>query len=201
VIRTALAVVLAAALLSISLPAVDAAAAERTSAQMDRAVDRISAAATDVTADDPGPTPRLAPRRVVDVRLPERSLTSARVTRVTVDGGGDAPAHISYALAGRTPNSHRIDAPLATPAGPIVLRASGEHTLVLRYVRRAGEPVVLVARRGSERPGPAVRTSLVPRPTILRPPSSRRGFKYWSATSLVHDILGVRSRRAVDRSR
>lgn len=146
-IRTVLAVVLAAALLSISLPAVDAAAAERTAAQMDGAVDDIAAAATDLTADDPGPTRRLAPRRVVDVRLPERSLTTARVRHLTVDGGGDGPARISYALGGRTPNSHRVEAPIVTPTGPIVLRAPGKHTLVLRYVRRDDDPVVLVDRR------------------------------------------------------
>lgn len=150
-IRTALAVLLAAALLSISLPAVDAVAEERTAAQMDRAVDRIGAAATELPAEDPGPTADLAPRRVVSVRLPGRSLTTARVEHVTVTGSGEDPARISYALVGRSPTSYRVAAPIATPEGPVALRTPGEHTLVLRFVRQDHEPVVLVSRGDSGR--------------------------------------------------
>lgn len=152
-IRAVLAVLLAAALLSVSFPAVDAAARERTAAQMDRAVDRIVAAATDLQSEDPGSTVELAPRRVVTVRLPDRSLTSVGVEHVTVAGGGDDPARISYALVGHTPTSYRVDAPIATPDGPIVLRATGEQRLVLRLVRH-DELVVLVDRRGSIQPSP-----------------------------------------------
>lgn len=153
-IRTVLTVLLAAALLSISLPAVDAAAEERTTAQMDRAVDRIVVAATELPAEDPGPTPNLAPRRVVSVRLPDRSLTTARVEHITVTGGGDDPARISYALVGRSPTSYRVTAPIATPDGPVALRTPGEQTLVLRFVRRGREPTVLVTQRDRRRASP-----------------------------------------------
>lgn len=160
-IRTVLTVLLAAALLSIGLPAVDAVADGRTAAQMDRTVDRVAAAARDLSAEDPGPTAELAPRRVVSVRIPGRSLTTARVEHVTVAGGGDDPARIRYALAGREPTSYRVAVPIATPDGPVALRTPGEQTLVLRFVRRDDEPAVLVTRGD---PGGDPRRGSVPTP-------------------------------------
>lgn len=152
-IRAVLAVLLAAALLSISLPAVDAAGEERTIARMDRAVEEVDTSATGLLAEDLGPTARLGPRRVIDVRLPDRSLTTVEVERFAIDGMEDSPVRISYRLADRRPTHYRSTAPIATPDGPVVLRSTGEHTVVLRLVRRGGEPTVLVDRRDGDQSG------------------------------------------------
>lgn len=158
-IRAVLAVLLAVALLSASLPAIDAVGQERTAARMDRTVDRIDRAATELLGEDPGPTARLAPRRLVTVSLPARSLTTARVERVIIDGGADADdtGRISYSVAGRSPTSRRLTAPIATPDGPVVLRGAGDRTLVLRLVRDGDGSLVVLSRRAagpSRRGGP-----------------------------------------------
>lgn len=151
-IRAVLAVVLASALLSVSLPAIDAVAQDRSAARMDRTVDHIAGAATDLLSEDPGPTARLAPRRLVTVALTPRSLTTARVERLTIDGdtATDGTARVSYHVAGRGATSHRVMAPIATPDGPVTLRAAGDQTLVMRLVRDGESPIVVLSRRTAE---------------------------------------------------
>jgi hypothetical protein len=153
VIRAVLAVLLAAALLSISLPAVDGAGEERTIARMDRAVEDIETSATDLLAEERGPTARLGPRRVIDVRLPDRSLTTVEVEWFAIDGMEDSSARISYRLSDRRPTHYRSTAPIATPDGPVVFRAAGGHTVVLRLVGRGGDATVLVDRRDGDQSG------------------------------------------------
>lgn len=153
-IRAVLAVLLAVALLSVSLTAIDDVARERTAAQMDRAVERIDGATTQLLGEDPGPTARLAPRRLVTLSLSTRSLTTARVERIAIDAGTDADdtVRIRYSVAGRPSTDHRLTAPIATPGGPVVLRGSGDRTLVLRLVRDDEDPLVLLSRRTVEAP-------------------------------------------------
>ncbi len=153
-IRAVLAVVLASALLSVSLPVIDAIAQDRSAARMDRTVDQITGAATDLLREDPGPTARLAPRRLVTVSLTPRSLTTARVERITIDGDTetDGTARISYRVAGRGATSHRVMAPITTPDGPVTLRAAGDQTLVMRLVRDDESTLVLLSRRSPRAP-------------------------------------------------
>lgn len=150
-IRAVLAVVLASALLSVSLPVIDTVAQDRSAARMDRTVDQIAGAATDLLSEDPGPTARLAPRRLVTVSLTPRSLTTARVERITIDGDTetDGTARISYRVIGRGATSHRVMAPIATPDGPVTLRTAGDQTLVMRLVRDGESPLVVLSRRSS----------------------------------------------------
>lgn len=154
-IRVVLAVLLAAALLSISLPAIDAVGEERATAQMDRAVERIEASAVDLRQENPGPTARLGPRRVIDLRLPGRSLTTAGVEYISITGREGGPARISYALSEREPSHRDLTVPIATPDGDVVLRSTGRHTILLRLVHREGDPTVVVSHRdrdGSDAP-------------------------------------------------
>lgn len=144
-IRAVLAVVLAVALLGISLPVVDDASRDRTGARLDRGMDRVADAATGLRADDPGPAWRLAPRRTVRLRIPRATWTTSGVESFRVAGGGPvAAATVGYDLPGRPPVTRRLDAPIRTPDGPIVLREPGLRSLRFGFVRRSGDPVVLV---------------------------------------------------------
>lgn len=144
-IRVVLAVCLTVALLGVSLPVVDDARQERTAARMDRTVDRLAVAAATLRSDDPTRSPALAPRRTVDLWLPDESWGAVAVERLRLTGASStAPATVSVTLPGQRPTTVRVDAPLATPAGPLVLREPGEHRLVFRLLRRGGGVVVLV---------------------------------------------------------
>lgn len=145
-IRLLLAVVLASALLAASLPAIDDARRERTVARLDRAIDRLRDAAAAIRTDDPARDPSLAPRRVVRVRLTDRSWTTGQVDALRIDGRGpDRTARVSYRLRGGRSISRRIDAPIETPE-PVVLRGRGVHRLALRFLLRGDRPVAVLRR-------------------------------------------------------
>lgn len=147
-IRTVLAVLLATALLSMTLPAIDAAGEQRTADRLERASDDITTEATALLEEEPGATRSLAPRRVVAIELPDRSLTTAGVDRFVVDGNGTGPAVVSYAVAGQPESTATTRLPLRTPDGPIVLESAGQQTIVLRLLDRDGGPIVVAQRRG-----------------------------------------------------
>jgi len=132
VIRAVLAVALAAALLSASLPAVDAAAADRTAAALDRDIDRLGHAGASLLADDdPGA------RRVVTLTLPGASLTAAGVDSLSI--GCKPRCTVRYTLDGGASRTRRLPFSLTTPDGPIRLASPGEHRLILRLVDAGGE--------------------------------------------------------------
>lgn len=140
-IRVVLAVVLAAALLSVALPAVDAGRVDRTATRLDAATARIERAARSLLAhEDPTPPGVAGARRRVGFRLPVRSWTAVRAT-LRIDGEADA---VTYRLAGRRP--HRTTfrgVDLRTPGGPVAFESAGRHRLVLSLVRDDGVGVVV----------------------------------------------------------
>ncbi|WP_224332495.1 DUF7311 family protein [Haloprofundus halobius] len=146
VVTVALAVVLTAA----SLPAVDAARDDRTATHLDGELVRVVDAARDLPeTEDATSDESLAARRVVSVRIPERSLTNAHVDYVELDGSGGSTARpsLSYRLGGHEEASYRLAEPVfATPGGPLRLSASGTHRLRLSLLERGGRPVVAVGR-------------------------------------------------------
>lgn len=145
-IRLVLAVVLAAAILGVSLPAIDDARGDRTAARLDRTVDHFDDAALALLDNDPARDRAHAAGRTIRIHLPDRSWTAVRVESVRIDGmDTDRPAVVSYTLSGRPPMRHRIDAPIETP-GPIVLREPGLHRLRADLLLRHGSPVVIVRR-------------------------------------------------------
>jgi hypothetical protein len=151
VIRLALAVLLTVALLAVSLPAVDDARRERTAAGTDRAVDRLAAAATSLQHDDPVRERALAPRRLVRFRLPAPSWRAAGVDAVRIAAAnGTEPAGVTVDLPDRRPMTHRLDAPIRTPGGPLVLTDPGLHRLRLRLLASNPAPVVSVTRAAGD---------------------------------------------------
>jgi hypothetical protein len=135
VIRALLAVALAAALLAASMPAIESAATDRTAAALDRDIERIERAGRSLLAeDDPGA------RRVLTVKLPTDSLSSAGVDSFTIDCS--AHCEIRYRLDSGWSRTRRLTIPLTTPEGPIRLGSPGEHRLWLRLEQHDGGRVV-----------------------------------------------------------
>jgi hypothetical protein len=159
VLRALLAVALAVAVLSVSVPAIDqartATASDRAAAAAEGAVRAFHAVATDEDATR-GSLP--GARRFFTVGLPERSWTVARVEWFAVGGVPDGvdPAWarargngtvVAYRVAGGRPRRHRVSLPgvgVRTPAGPVVFRSAGRHRVVLSLVRSAEGPTVVV---------------------------------------------------------
>jgi hypothetical protein len=124
VIRALLAVALAAGLLAASLPAIESAAADRTTAGLDRDIDRLKHAGESLLADDdPGA------RRVVSVSLPAGSLAGIGVDAFTVRC--EPRCTVRYTLGNGASRTRRLELPLATPEGPVRFGSSGEHRIML----------------------------------------------------------------------
>lgn len=171
-IRVVLAVLLAASILAVALPAIDDARTTRTSDAMASAAERVSRAArTLVASDDPTAPTVPGARRVVTVRVPADSWGWRGVRSVTIRGerGGattetarsDAPdeegptdAALTYRLSG----GDRRRIPLAvegaavrTPDGPVVF-GPGRRSVTLSLVADRGLAVVVRPIRGGATP-------------------------------------------------
>lgn len=154
-IRPVLAVVLALALVSVSLPAIEDARVDRTDGHLHREVDRLVDGVERLRLDDPGSTRALAPSLTVTVRLPRVSWTAAGVRWLRLAGDGpDGPSSIGYAVQGGAPVVRRLSVPLSTPDGGLVLRDPGVHRLRLSYRLRDGRSTLLVRRVTSVTTGP-----------------------------------------------
>lgn len=140
VVRVVLAAVLAAALLAASLPAVEAVRTDRTTAAMDRTVDRVQRAGNALLTNEAADA---GARRVVTVALPARSFTAAGVDQFAVRCSADCT--VDYRLAGSDLHQRRLPSvPLATPDGPVVFSSPGTHRLALGLDRQNGSRVVTV---------------------------------------------------------
>jgi hypothetical protein len=136
-VRTLLTVVVAAALVGASLPAVDDARADRTAARLDAAATRLSEVAAGlVAADDPVPAGERGAGRTVVVTLPRAGVADARADYLSIGGvpGAAAPSTVGYRVAAGPPR--RVDAGVRFHTGgePLVLRP-GRHHLRLTLVR------------------------------------------------------------------
>jgi hypothetical protein len=158
-LRVVVAVALATAILAVSLPAIDAAGRDRTSATVTDEVDALETAVRDLQHSD-GAVPQgtSGARRVVTVRLPDRGWASARLAYLAVGGrpGASCVDRTETALAWQV-----VDGPVQTRRlpgvqlehadgdgddDPLVLREPGKHRLVLTLVERAGDRTVRVQR-------------------------------------------------------
>lgn len=159
-IRVVLAVALAFALVAVAAPAIDHAAAVRTDERVASDVSSLDRAATSLVASEELPPPNEpGPRRIVTVSLPADSPTTAPVDYVAVGATGSTledasppspreASVVAYRLEGGPERVTSVDAPLRTADGdPLVLRGTGDRTLVLSLERaEGGEPVVVVSR-------------------------------------------------------
>ncbi|WP_380675471.1 DUF7311 family protein [Salinigranum sp. GCM10025319] len=160
-VRTLLTVLVAAALIGASLPAVDEARADRTGARLDAAATRLSdTAAALVASDDPVPLGERGASRTVVVTLPHAGVADARAAYLSIGGlpNASAPSAVGYRVADRPPRQVDAGVTFRTGADPLVL-APGRHTLRLTLVRTATGVAVCV-RPVSRRTGPATRSAV-----------------------------------------
>ncbi|MFC6756091.1 MULTISPECIES: DUF7311 family protein [Haloarcula] len=150
ILRVVLAAVLTAALLSPTLPAMADVGANRADSTMDRQLGSLSEELeTMVETDDP--TAGRGARHVTELRLPDRSLTSAAVTRLRF-ASREGVAVASWQVGDSATSRTRL---AGTPVrgaggGPVTLREPGTHRLVFELRARAGKPVLTVKRLGGE---------------------------------------------------
>lgn len=148
-IRAVLAVVLAVALLSLSLPAIEDARTKRTDQQLATELEQLDRAAADLYEAEVPRTATPGARRTVTIRIPERGVTTAGVTEVRI--GGKRPAEYAYQLPGGPLRTIPASVPVMPAGGdPITLSGSGNHRLVLTLAQRNGTKTVEIRAAESE---------------------------------------------------
>jgi hypothetical protein len=144
-LRTALAVLLAATLLGLALPVVDDARVGHADSQVRTELTGLESAATDLRARSDPVAPDTPGARVThSLRLPRATWGSAGIERVQI------PAHangsVRWRVAGGESWSTTTTPPLVAPPDGLTLRASGRHRLTLTLERHNGTAVVAVSR-------------------------------------------------------
>lgn len=147
ILRIVLAVALTAALLAVAVPAMSLAGADRADGALDRQLRTLSAELeTMVATDDPTVGP--GARHVAELRLPERTLTSAGHTRLrfyTREG----VALATWRVGDRATSSTRLaGVPFGVDGGEFAIREPGIHRLVFELRAQDGDPVLTVRRLG-----------------------------------------------------
>ncbi|QLG62999.1 DUF7311 family protein [Halorarum salinum] len=160
-IRYVLAAVLAVALVSTSLPAIEGAGAYRTDSDLSRFGTALEDEAADLrTGSDPVEPGVAGASRRVSVWLPRGSLTAARGRFVELCPAPGVGVTLEYAVGTRPSTSRPVDADLTLPDGGVRFEESGRHVLELAYRTRAvglagdGEVFVAVAEGSSAETGP-----------------------------------------------
>jgi uncharacterized protein YcfL len=152
ILRAALAVLLAAALVAATAPAVDHARTERAEGRMAANVAATEAAAQSLAADETVPAHREGARRTVAVEVPGRAWDVATVASVRLTSESERTLTLTYRIDGRGERSRTVDAPVPITVDgddPIELNGRGNHDLVLTL--RNGDPRrVVVDRREIE---------------------------------------------------
>lgn len=146
-IRYVLAVLLATALVGLGFVALEEGAKLRGESQVEAQVASIEEAVVSMVENDtPVPAEQGPPRRVVELDLPEDTLTSERAERFVLEPDPEAGRTVArYRFEGRAEKTVVLDGTLvnATGGGALVLDgASGSYTLTLTYVLDGDEPEV-----------------------------------------------------------
>lgn len=147
-IRAVLCVVLAVALVAVSIPAIDAARRDHTETLVRLELREFTQAARNLLETD-DPVRGAGARRIVVLSLPEESWSDAGVDSVTIETGWNGSGgHLTWAVKGGRRQTRRLqDVPIHTVRGdPIVLKSAGKHRLVLTLDGTAAEPFVTVRR-------------------------------------------------------
>lgn len=141
-IRTVLAVLLAVALLGLSLPAADAAARDQVATRVAEEVGALAAAAERLAGgNDPVAPGTGGARRTVTLAVPHDRLVGPGATALV---GGCPAADLCYRV-GRGPPTGVPASIEVRPAADQLVLGAGAHRLRLRYVRAPTGPAVVVA--------------------------------------------------------
>ncbi|SDQ18854.1 DUF7311 family protein [Natronobacterium texcoconense] len=152
-IRYVLVALLAVALVALSIPAIDHAAAVSTERQFQSDLAAIDDAAVSLLEnEEPTPDGVPAPRRTVSLPFPDDSLTSTPVEYLRIERIHETGSLATFAATGRSEHQHPIDAPIVH-ADPhenetVELGGVGEHRTLTLTVERdeRDEPVVVASQ-------------------------------------------------------
>ncbi|MFA9502562.1 hypothetical protein NP511_14350 [Natrinema thermotolerans] len=151
--RYVVAAVLTVALAALAAPAIERGATMNTHRQVETGIASVDDAATDLVAtEEPSPDGHPNPRRVVELTLPRRSLTTVAVDHVRIVPRADRRATVvRYALADGRVRETIIDERIVggdpDDTEPFVVRERGENRLALTLRTDAdGKPVVVASR-------------------------------------------------------
>lgn len=146
-LRTVLAVLLAAALLGVALPVVDAARVAHADSQVQTELESLERAAADLRAESDPTEPGVGGARVErTVVLPGPGWGTASVERVEIPA--EPGATVRWRVDSGSTHQFRPSVPLVAPPDGLTLRESGRHHLRLELQRRDGQVVVVVSRVG-----------------------------------------------------
>lgn len=148
IVRVVVAVVLTAALVAVSMPAVSTVRIDAADGHIDRQLTALGERLrTMVATNDPTTGP--GARHVTELTLPARTVTSAAVTRLrlgTRAGAGVASWRVRDASTDR---KRLAGVPIrGTDGGNFTLREPGTHRLVFGLRRQSNRTVVTVGRLG-----------------------------------------------------
>ena len=144
-LRTALAVLVAATLLGLALPVVDDARVGHADSQLRTELDHLETAAADLRAtSDPVAPGRPGARRHHSVRLPGRTWGTAGIERVWIPATPNES--VRWRVGGGQPRATTVTPPLVAPPDGLVLRERGRHRLTLSLEHHDGRVVVAVSR-------------------------------------------------------
>lgn len=150
ILRLLVAVALTTALVAVAVPAITLGSADRTDGVIERQLTELERELSAMTDTD-DPTAGPGARHVTELRLPERSLTTAGVRRLRFhsrEGVALASWRVGDSATGKT----RIaGVPVQADGGEsLTLREAGTHRLAFELQTRANRPVLTVDRLGGE---------------------------------------------------
>lgn len=156
-IRTAVAVALAVALLAASLPAIDTARVQRSDAEIRDELDDLVGEARALAATNDAVGAGGSARRVVTLRLPTAGFASAGTGQVRLAAprpgrpAGTTGSALSWRADGGANHTVRPDGvPIRRPGGdPLIVENGGRREVVLSLVERGGDRVVVVEARST----------------------------------------------------
>lgn len=147
IVRTAVAVALAVALVAVSMPVVERARVDHSAATVAGELERLERSAVALTAEndvvrDDGPPARTT----VALSLPGKSWAHSGVERLRIPNGTTGTDVTWQATGGPVHNRTYPDTRLSGPPGGLVVGEAGRQRLVLALESRGNTPTV-VARR------------------------------------------------------
>lgn len=147
-LRVVVTVMLAVAVLGASLPSLASVRVERADAAVHKELTTVRATVADIlTRDDAVSEP--GARRVLTIRLPERSMGSAEVVRVVL-GAGPREDLLVWRVRGGEGRHLRVPGPVTHRGHPLELRQAGRHRLVFGLVPDGAGRTVTVRRFKAE---------------------------------------------------
>jgi len=148
IVRVVVAVVLTAALVAVSMPAVSTARADAADSRIDRQLAALGERLETLVATN-DPTAGPGARHVTELALPAGTVTSAAVRRLRI-GSREGVGVASWRVGDTSADSTRLaGVPIRAPdGGSLTLREAGTHRLVFGLRLRSGRTVLTVRRLG-----------------------------------------------------